>query len=170
MIHVGVVARSVACGGRQAKPSEAAALTALARRSKAFWGYPEEFMRACADELTYRPEQIESGEAALTVGDVDGALGGFYAPRPVSTLEHEQEALFVESAWIGQGYGRALLNHATERVRSLGGAGLWVQGDPHAEGFPRALGGELIGTSESLSIPGRYLPLFRISVHSVRGA
>ena len=149
---------------RQAVPSEAGVLTALARRSKAHWGYSDEFMRSCEEELTYRPEQIERGDVSFVVGDVAGVVVGFYALRRLSAGEYELEALFVEPGLIRQGLGRALLEHGKSTVRSLGGDSLVIQGDPHAEGFYLAMGGERIRTRESASIPNRYLPLFKISV------
>lgn len=40
---------------RPARDTELDALTALVLRSKAHWGYSDEFMRACAAELTVSP-------------------------------------------------------------------------------------------------------------------
>lgn len=154
---------------RQAMPSEAAALTALARRSKAYWGYSLEFMDACKAELTYTRQELECEATAFTVVEVDGVVGGFYALRRNSPSEYELEALFVEPGLIGQGLGRALMEHGKRVVRSLGGEFLVIQGDPHAERFYRAAGGERIGTRESGSIPNRYLPLFRICVRGGQG-
>lgn len=155
---------------RQAMPSEAAALTALARRSKTYWGYSEEFMRACEEELTYSPQEIENEEFTFVVGEADGVVGGFYALRRISSSDYELEALFVEPRLIGQGLGRTLVEHGKRTVRSLGGAALIIQGDPHAEDFYRAAGGQRIGTRESGSIPDRDLPLFRIWVRDGHGA
>jgi GNAT superfamily N-acetyltransferase len=121
-------------------------------------------MRSCENELTYLPEQIEGGDVTFVVAEADGAVGGFYALRRISPLEYELEALFVEPELIGQGLGRALLEHGKSTVGSLGGRCLVIQGDPHAEGFYRAVGAEQIGTRESASIPKRCLPLFKISV------
>jgi hypothetical protein len=82
---------------RRALPSEATVLTALARRSKAHWGYSEEFMRSCENELTYLPhaegfyravgaEQIGTRESAsipdrcLSLFNV--SVGNGHAVRP----------------------------------------------------------------------------------------
>ena len=46
----------------------------------------------------------------------------------------------------------------------MGYARMVIQGDPNAEGFYRAAGGRLAGTMESLSIPGRLLPLFHVEL------
>ena len=97
---------------RQALRSEAAALTALARRSKAYWGYSEDFMRSCENELTYLPEQIEGGDVTFVVAEADGAVGGFYALRRVSPLEYELEALSASVQDIG---GQGLRREARTR-------------------------------------------------------
>jgi GNAT superfamily N-acetyltransferase len=100
------------CEIRRAAPSEAAALTELARRAKAYWGYSAEFLRSFEAELTYVPEQIDDGDVSFFVAEVDGGVGGFYAIKGVSPLEYELEALFVDPRLIGQGLGRALVDHA----------------------------------------------------------
>lgn len=40
---------------RPAEPDEATAISALAQRSKAHWGYGQEFLVACRDDLTIDP-------------------------------------------------------------------------------------------------------------------
>ena len=76
----------------------------------------------------------------------------------------------VEPEQIGRGVGGALIAHARERARQLGGARLIIQGDPHAEGFYLAAGGKKSGSRESESVPGRRLPLFVIDLDDERGA
>ena len=43
---------------RLARPDEADHLTALATRSKAYWGYDASFMEACVPALTISPERL----------------------------------------------------------------------------------------------------------------
>jgi hypothetical protein len=45
---------------RKADPREARSITALAMRSKAYRGYPEEFMDACRDESTVTADVIDA--------------------------------------------------------------------------------------------------------------
>ena len=44
---------------RRARPDEAALLSALALRSKAYWGYDTAFIEACVAALTIVPESVE---------------------------------------------------------------------------------------------------------------
>ncbi len=149
---------------RDARPDEAGLLTSLAMRSKAYWGYPPGFMEACRAELTVTPAELGDGGARHLVAELAARMAGFYALARAPDGGFELEALFVDPAWMGRRIGRALVEHALAAVAEAGGDGLHVQGDPHAEGFYRAVGGVPAGSRESGSIPGRFLPLFTIPV------
>lgn len=149
---------------RAAAADEAAAISALALRSKAHWGYSDEFMQACRAELTYTATQIESGEYEFGVCEVGDRLAGFYALEFRGGKDAELEALFVEPEFIGHGIGRMLMDHAKKKSADSGITRLIIQGDPNAVRFYEAAGGIRTGRRESASIPGRFLPLFRIDL------
>lgn len=146
---------------RTAEPSEAGLLSRLAMRSKAHWGYSDEFMKACEDELTWAPEEL--GADGFQVLEDGGEVRGFYALSKVSPTALELDALFVEPAYIGRGYGDALMRHALEAARGTDHIErLVIQADPNAAEFYRRAGGRQIGERASDSIPGRMLPLYEI--------
>ncbi len=149
---------------REARVEEASALTELALRSKAHWGYSEEFMAACRAELTVSAADLAAEHLWFGVLLHEGAAGGYYCLERLAEEQYELDALFVEPALIGRGFGRELLAHATALAGRLGGRSLLIQGDPHADAFYRSAGAELIGTRPSGSIPGRELPLFRMTL------
>ncbi len=150
---------------RRARPDEASHLSELAMRSKAVWGYSPEFMAACRDELTLSPAYLETNPTFVTEGAVTaGTAIGFYSLERLSDAEVELGFLFLEPGDIGGGHGRRLIEHAKAEARTLGYATMVIQGDPHAERFYRAAGGRQVGTRESLSIPGRLLPLFHVDL------
>ena len=140
---------------RPARVEEAAALTELAMRSKAHWGYDDAFMAACRDELTVRSEHIPR----VDVADLDGRVVGMVRLEPDCI-----EDLFVEPDVIGTGVGGALFRHVTRRAASEGMARLTIDADPNAEPFYRSMGAVKVGESPSGSIPGRMLPLLELSV------
>ena len=157
----------VAKGGNtqfKARPDEAQALSDLAMRSKAHWGYPADFMEACREELTVSPEAIAAERFVYRVAEVENALVGFYCLERLSRAGVELDALFVEPACIGSGTGGRLLRHALRAAVGLGARSLFVQSDPGAEAFYVAMGAERIGSSPSASIPGRELPLLRFEL------
>jgi GNAT superfamily N-acetyltransferase len=147
---------------RPARTQESQLLSELAFRSKGYWGYSPEFMEACRAELAVSEADISSPRLHYVLAELAGEIVGYYALKRLSTDEYELEALFVEPRHIGQGIGRQLVEHAKSCARRSGAQSLLVQGDPHAAKFYRAAGGIQIGERESASIPGRYLPEFRI--------
>ena len=146
---------------RQGKAIDAPALSELAFRSKAHWGYDKNFMDACRDELTYSASDFP----AIYFGILeDPMILGFYALDIHTKEKIEMTALFVEPAYIGKGYGKALMNHAKIQAKVFGAKELFVQSDPNAEAFYVAMGGTNDGKKESQSIPGRLLPILKFSL------
>ena len=148
---------------------DATAISALAIRSKAHWGYSDEFMKACREELTYTESQIESTDYEFYVCEAEGKIAGFYALEILGNNDAELEALFVEPEMIGRGFGRTLIEHAKLRAIDLGVRRIVIQGDPHAQAFYEAAGGVRDGRRESGSIPGRFLPVYRIEIGNIDG-
>lgn len=148
---------------RPARGDEAHALTELALRSKAYWGYDAEFIEACRAALTVDPEHIASGRVVVAV--VDGQLGGFWTlvgEPPVA----EVEALFVEPEHIGAGVGigTTLFVALCDAARAAAFTRLLIEADPDAAGFYEHLGAVRIGDRPSGSIPGRTLPLLELDL------
>ncbi|MEV8224976.1 GNAT family N-acetyltransferase [Streptomyces sp. NPDC079167] len=144
---------------RPGRPGDAAALTALALRSKAHWGYDEAFMAACRDELTVRPGDTAGGR--VVVAEEHGRVLGFTTlagepPRGALAM------MFVEPDTIGRGVGRLLFEHTVARARRLGFVRLTIDADPNAEPFYEAMGAVRIGATPSGSVPGRELPLLEL--------
>ena len=147
---------------RRAKPDEVPALTELALRSKAHWGYDAVFMQRCRDELTIRPDDIASN--STFVAEEAGTLLGFCMLEWISEQRMELSFLFVEPAAIGRGVGRLLIDRAAQHGRDHGARHLEILGDPHAMAFYRAAGARQIGERPSASIPGRVLPLLEVDL------
>ncbi|MFF4382472.1 GNAT family N-acetyltransferase [Kitasatospora sp. NPDC001547] len=140
---------------RPARPEDAALLTGIALRSKAYWGYDEAFMDACREELTMDAGVIE--RSATVVAEDGGRVLGFVSLSgvpPTGSLDQ----LFVEPEWIGRGVGRALFERARTLAVALGLRRLTIDSDPNAEPFYLAMGAIRIGSVPSGSIPGRELP------------
>lgn len=149
---------------RAARVEEAQLLSELALRSKAHWGYSPAFIETCRAELSYSPEQMASKQMRFFVLERAASVVGFYALRRQDGETMELEALFVEPKFIGQGFGRALMEHAKSIASGMGAIQIIIQGDPNAEGFYVTAGGVLTGRKESGSIPGRFLPTFAIDL------
>ena len=143
---------------RRARPEEASALSALALRSKAHWGYDAAFLEACRADLTLSVHDVAT--SLVYVLEAERGVAGFYRLRGRGDGA-ELADLFVAPEAIGQGQGRRLWQHAVATARRLGYRRLVLQSDPHAEGFYRTMGAERVGESPSMVFPGRRLPLMR---------
>jgi len=139
---------------RPARPTDAPALSALARRAKAHWGYPEALLRMWRDELTFTPATIAAQD--VLVAEEAGA------PIGVVALSYEGETAEVEHLWIdpaavGRGLGRLLFSRAAARAHRRGARRLVIDSDPHAEAFYRRMGARRVGSTPSRPA-GRALP------------
>ena len=149
---------------RKVKPSEAQAISELAIRSKAYWGYDKEFMDACMDELSHSTQQISDSMCCYYLAEGGGNLLGFYKLHNLDQDTVLMEALFIDPPAIGEGVGRALFEHAKAMAQKFGGKFLEAQSDPYAEPFYLAMGAIVKGRQESGSIAGRYLPMIHIQL------
>lgn len=145
---------------RPARVEEAPALTALARRSKASWGYDAGFMQRCEAELAVTDAHIAGGDRHHIVATVQDELVGFHVVEPRVDGELFLDALFIEPPWFGRGLGRELFEHAVGIALKLGAERLVIHADPNAAGFYAQMGAHAVGDVASAVEPGRRLPRF----------
>ncbi len=145
---------------RHARPDEAEALTELAMRAKASWGYDDAFMAACRDELTLTPEKMAAW--TVWVAEAAGEIAGMVALSLGGAAEVED--FFVEPAFQGRGVGGALMAVLLDAARAASATVLEVDADPNAEAIYAKLGFETFSRSPSGSIAGRWLPRMRMAL------
>lgn len=151
---------------RPATGDEAAALSELALRSKAWWGYSASFLKACLQELTLTADDA----ARAVVVEVDGVVAGFHLLADTAGPVGELDMLFVDPPFIGAGVGRILFEDARRRASARGWSTMQVVADPQARTFYERLGAEQVGERLSRSVPGRSLPLFELTLRSPSAA
>jgi|SRR5579863_150784 len=140
---------------------ELASLSELCLRSKAVWGYSEEFMVACRSELSLEPRDLEL--TPIAVAERDGKQIGVVQVRVVDS-EADLLKLFVEPSALRRGVGKTLLCWATNVAREKGATRLFIDSDPSAAPFYRRMGAYDVGEAPSGSIPGRMLPKLAIDL------
>jgi len=145
---------------RRARPDEADALTALATRAKAHWGYDTEFMDQVSPAMALSASDIEAQE--VWVLEDDGHVVGFH--RVLCGDSAELEDMWVDPSAMGTGHGRRLFEHAIGVARGSGASSLELDADPHAVGFYERMCMQRIGDTPSALIPGRSLPRMRVDV------
>ncbi len=146
---------------RRARVQEAEALTGLAMRAKASWGYSPEFMEACRAELTMTPERLDAW--TVWVAEEDGRIAGMIA-LSLQGDAAEVEDFFVEPAFQGRGVGSALMSRLLRVAADQGATSVEVDADPNAEPIYARFGFTTFARSPSGSIPGRTLPRMRRAV------
>jgi len=143
---------------RQARTDECSALTELAMRSKAHWGYDSAFMANVRADLEVIPEKFMPGFHVYIL-ETDSEVIGFYSLRPADGETVTLEDLFIEPRYIGRGYGKQLWDHSLEVAQSLGYRKVTLVSDPYAERFYARQGAVRIGETASNALAGRMLPL-----------
>ncbi len=141
---------------RPATVEENGVLSHLAMRSKSHWGYDENFLEACREDLTFTKQDIE--EHSVYVIEEEEQLVGFYRLE-IKQGKLELSDLFVEPSKIGQGYGKRLWDHAVGQARQLDFRKMSIHSDPNTEAFYLSRGSVRIGEIPSSAISGRTIPL-----------
>ena len=150
---------------RVARADDADALTDLAHRAKAHWGYPASWMREWDPQLTIIPGYLEAHD--VWVAERNGTIVGMCALEDLGrrwNLEH----VWVEPSAHGGGIGRALVMRALEEARRRRPGVVELLSDPFASGFYERLGARHAGVVAA-PMPGardRTLPRFEFDLDS----
>lgn len=163
---------------RPGQAEDAATLSEVAYRSKAFWGYSSSLMAAFAAELTVSADQA----AEAVVAEVDGVIAGFYLLGPISgpipatastgagaSQGGELDMLFIDPTFIGAGVGRVLFHDAIAKAARRGWTSVFIAADPQSVGFYETCGATQVGERMSASVPGRFLPLLEKRLGALAG-
>jgi predicted N-acetyltransferase YhbS len=139
---------------RRATSSDSDRATELARRAKAHWGYPADWLAAWDGELAITAADIDRHRTF--VASLDGEVVG------VCQLQEGERGAMLENVWVdphchGRGIGRALVEHALAEAHGL----IAVVADPNAEEFYVKLGARRVGEIHAPmpGAPARTLPL-----------
>lgn len=152
---------------RAARPDEAAALSAIARASKAHWGYEERWLDEWRDDLSLAAERIAANP--VFVLESAGERLGFCALAPRGA-EWQLEHLWLLPSAIGHGHGRRLFDFAADYAAARGAAALRIDADPYAEPFYLHVGAVRVGEVRAdLDDVPRFRPQMRFELAS-RGA
>jgi GNAT superfamily N-acetyltransferase len=154
---------------RAATGDDADALTDLAHRAKAHWGYPENWMREWDPQLTILPGYIDMHD--VWIAELGGAIVGMCALEERGsrwTLEH----VWVEPFAHRSGIGRALVLRALDTARERRARSVELLADPFATGFYEKLGARRTGDVRA-PMPGarnRTLPRYEFDLRTTAGS
>jgi predicted N-acetyltransferase YhbS len=148
---------------RPARSSDALFLTALARRAKAKWGYPAEWLAQWQTDLTLSPEYLASNASFVAIDGAD-LLG--VCVLEISAGRSSLAHLWIEPDRQRHGIGRVLVSHALQAARQAGRSRVEVIADPFAERFYVKLGAVRVGTvaAPMPGDPARALPVLEFTL------
>ncbi len=127
---------------RRAVIGDAKELSQLVHRAKAHWGYAHAQLQAWRSSLEVSAESVSA--RPTFVAELDGQLIGFYSLVP-SLEAWELDNLWVLPRFMKQGFGRALLKHASQTAAESGATAIVVDADPNAEPFYLHCGARRVG-------------------------
>lgn len=140
----------------KANTTDALALTSLTLKSKSHWGYSVDQIENWKEELTINVDYICRNEVYKLI--MEDELIGFYTFIIKTKTKIELDFLFVDPNYIGQGFGKLLMNDFMERLKVLKFKEVILISDPNAEAFYKSVGLKVIKRLKS-SIEGRFLPV-----------
>ena len=149
---------------RNAKPGEAASLTALCVRSKAHWGYDAAFMEKSAAALAVSEDDIAAGHVLVAVDEAGRAVGMASVLPEGETSD--LDSMFVDPPAIGSGAGRVLFDVVAALARRQGARRMTILADPNAAAFYERMGARYLRSAPSDAIPGRTLPFYEYDLTS----
>lgn len=150
---------------RAARPDECDALSRLAMRAKAHWGYDAATLAGWREELTITPATLADQAVRVAALDGDDRPIGFYVLQTDGDRA-ELAHLWVEPTFLRRGVGRRLLEHALDAAARGGARSVGVDSDPNAAAFYARLGARRTGAT-SAPVPGdprRTLPRLELAV------
>ena len=90
---------------RSASSSEAELLSNLTIRSKAHWGFDEDFLNKCRPHLQITKEYIDNWRVVLM--EDSGSIVGYFSLKTING-ENRLDNLWIEPKFIRKGYGSLL--------------------------------------------------------------
>lgn len=146
-------------------PKDSKKLTGLTIRSKSHWNYSVPQIEKWRDDLTVSEGYIIEKEV-YKLTDSKAKIIGYYSYFKIDELKIKLENLFIEPQYIGNGYGKMLMNDFIERIKKTKTERIILESDPNAANFYKKMGFKIIGKLET-SIEGRFLPIMEFKIKPV---
>lgn len=136
-------------------------LTAITKKSKAYWGFSEDILKEWEHLLTITKDYIGKNEVYKLVQN--GQIIGYYSYFSTDENTIKLDNIFILPDFIGKGFGKILMNDFLKNIKQLGIDKVTLDAEPNAEKFYKTFGFETIGQLES-SIKDRYLPIMKLQI------
>lgn len=136
-------------------------LTEITKKSKAYWGYSDEQMENWSELLIITKSYIETNSVYKLL--VDNLTIGYYSYFYLNEKEVKLDNLFVLPNYIGNGFGKLLMNDFMNRIKITEIEKIILDSEPNAEKFYEYFGFIKVGKIET-AIKDRYLPIMELKL------
>nr|WP_315252562.1 GNAT family N-acetyltransferase [uncultured Flavobacterium sp.] len=136
-------------------------LTAITKKSKAYWGYSEEQILKWNDSLTITATYIETNSVFKLMNN-DKTIG-YYSYLIKDEKNVILDNLFILPEHIGTGLGKYLMSDFLNRMVNEKFEKITLDSEPNAENFYLKFGFKKIGEFET-SIKDRFMPIMEMSL------
>ena len=136
-------------------------MTAITKKSKAYWGFSEDILKEWEHVLTVTKDYIEKSEVYKLVQNEQ--ILGYYSYFLDDEKTIRLDNIFILPEFIGKGFGTILMNDFLEKARQASIEKITLDAEPKAEDFYKIFGFETVGQLES-SIKDRYLPIMELQI------
>jgi len=146
---------------QKATPNDAAILTNITKKSKAYWGYSNEQIENWSAQLTITKEYLKNNQVYKL--EVNNLIVGYYSYIILEENIVQLDNLFILPNCIGTGLGTFLMNDFLGKIKTLKVKKVLLESEPNAEKFYNKFGFKTIEQIKT-SIKDRFLPLMEIFV------
>lgn len=144
---------------KEANSSQADLLSKIAFESKKYWGYSDEFMEKCREDLTVTADYIENNLVKVIYSNQ--LVAGFYAFDIKMMM---LDALFVSPSFIDKKIGILLWNDLIDELKDRQINKFTFDSEPNAVGFYKKMGAVQVGETISSVDKTRRLPFMECEV------
>ncbi|MDQ6528902.1 GNAT family N-acetyltransferase [Flavobacterium sp. LHD-85] len=136
-------------------------LTAITKKSKAYWGYSEEQIQKWDKNLTISQDYIRDNSTFKLVDN--DCIVGYYSYIFENENIVKLDNLFISPEYIGKGFGKLLLLDFLNRMKHIRVEKITLDSEPNAEEFYSKMGFVKIGEFKT-SIKNRFMPIMEMKL------
>lgn len=147
---------------RMITPADQPLINHIMREGKGFWGYSKEELDRFMKTFGVTDRNYFDKSFGYIAESPQGTIG--YYIFKIQENELMLDHFYLETQFIGQGYGRQLWNHCISIVQQKEWSEFTFWSEPHSLGFYENMGAIKIGERPMVTLPGHMAPIMRFSI------
>jgi GNAT superfamily N-acetyltransferase len=148
--------------------SDITLLNTLMRAGKGYWGYPEDRLDRFMAKFGIKEDSFLEAAFGFVAEDNKKVIG--YYTFKTNEEVPKLEDFFLDTQFIGKGYGRKLWNHCIEQALVNGWQEFVIWSDPNAQAFYEHIGAITIGERPIVTMPGLVAPIMKYVLKKIENS